>query len=142
MLKVKVDNKLKSLNKKQLESYINEYYRLNFQGKCVINKDTQFEICFNAIGRNKTAFGSKRTAYIMTSIKATAIMNLANLIKEAKYIKTVSPKQNHINNFNAISLFIFESKIIIDNIEKKYKITCILNKGGKFHYAINELFLS
>lgn len=131
-------NKYQNKTVKELENIVSEYYKNNFQGKCVVNKETNIEICFNSIGRSKTAFGGKRYNTIMTSQKATAITFLDKLIENAIYIGVGDAKKKHIIKYNAICFLIFKSDCNIDNKNYIFKISVMMRKGGKFQYSINE----
>jgi len=137
MIKARVPENLKGLSRDQLERLIYKYYGNHFQGKCVVNKATEVEICFNAIGKSKTAFGSKRINNIITDVKATAIMHLFELLQSAEFIGYADIKEKH-KKFNAIGFMNFISSIEIDGKVYKYKISCMIRKGGKIHYSINE----
>lgn len=125
-------------NKKELEKIVNAEYTKRFQGKCVINKETQIEICFNAIGKSKTAFGGQRPENYMTSYKASAIFHLDKLIENAKYIGIAQPKPKHVLKYKALGFLIFKIDCEIDNKKYTFKISAMIRKGGKIHYSINE----
>lgn len=128
-------------SKTELEFIVNKIYNSKFQGKCVINKETQIEICFNAIGRSKTAFGGKRLNHQMTSYKASAIAHLDKLIINAKYTGTAPAKPMHIRKYNALSFLIFKAICQIDEKQYNFKISAMLRKGGKIHYSITEDYI-
>lgn len=138
MIKAKIPDNLKKMSREQLQFFVNEYYRTHFQGGSVINQETQFVISFNAKGRNETANAAKRKEQVMTAEKATAIMYLKELMASAQYKGFAKPKDSHVEKHRAIVLFMFKSEIYIDGVKKAYKLTCILNKGGKFHYAFSN----
>lgn len=129
----------KGKSRVELEHLVSEYYRNNFQGKCVTNKELNIEICFNAIGRKKTAFGGRRERNLMTSYKATAIIALDKLIENAKFVDFGIPKQKHKENFNAVIFFNFVSTCKIDGKEYNFKLSAIMREDDfKIHYSINE----
>jgi len=124
--------------RRELENIVSDYYRDNFQGKCVINKSINEEICFNAIGRSKTSFGGQRLGQIMSSHKATAITVLDKLIEDATFTGSTPPKSKHIRKYRAISFLNFAISCKIDNIIYDFKIAAMVRRGGKIHYSISE----
>jgi len=116
---IELQDKYKGKSRTELEHIVSDYYRDNFQGKCVVNKELNIEVCFNAIGRKKTSFGGRRSENLMTSKKATAITILDKLIEDAKYFGMGAVKEKHIEKYNAVNFLNFNAYCIISKVKKK-----------------------
>jgi hypothetical protein len=134
-----IKNIFKGGSKEELEKIVNKHYQDKIQGSSVVNLETKYTIYFNAIGRNKTAFGGRRPETQMDSIKASAIFNLKELIMRAKYVETTEPKEKHIKKYGAVGFVVLKATCYIDDKPYSFKISCMIRKNDyKMHYSINE----
>ena len=122
--------KIINLNARELSDFVEKYYQKNIQDKQVINLHKKIPILFNRIGRNKTARPT------MNKRRAVIVINILELLRDAKYLNFNTPKPEHVKKYNAVGILNFRFKCLIDNTKAEGRISVIQSKDLKFQYSL------